>query len=471
MNTILNDTQREKYKSDIQTLFSLCPQTMTRKINRANVQQGFVFNKVKELSDKSSKMLCVGSHEDTACEALIKEGYDITSIDPAINMDLNTFYSKSKEKRYNIIFSTSVIEHVENDELFIDQICKLLKPNGYGVLTCDFKDGYKNGDPKPNEDHRLYTKDDLLIRLNTILKRNNCAIFGEIDYDHPPDFQYYEHVYSFATYVFKKELSTKTIDFVAGGMMGDFIHAMSVVKNICTREDARANIHISDHPKYRGDIWRYGVQKAHDDLRELVISQEYVNSFQTLSGHGYVKYQNLNNWRSYVVSQLGKEGGYKKCWSEFMREVYAYQVPAEYKWLNIIPDQRYKDIVVIHRSPQRHNNDFPWGQVLAQIHNDILFLTSNEGEFNNFEFKSGKIKLHLASTISEMATIIGSCKYFIGNQSSPFALACAVDTPRLVELHSEASGFYMGEEKYSRNMSWYLDDSKKHISENSLIKL
>lgn len=203
MNIILDNKQRDKYKSVIDELFYLCPEMMSRKINGANVQQAFMFDTVRNLSNKNSKLLCIGSFEDTACESLMKLGYNITAIDPVINTNLNDFFNKSKEK-YDLIFSTSVIEHVEDDELFIEQICKLLKNGGYGVLTCDFNDNYKNGDGKPGEDFRLYTKKDLLKRLNSVLNNNDCKIIGDVDYDSLPDFQYGIYKYSFATYNFIK---------------------------------------------------------------------------------------------------------------------------------------------------------------------------------------------------------------------------------------------------------------------------
>lgn len=215
MNIILNDIQRDNYKRVIEELHKLCPETIQRKIPRANIQQAFVLDTVQSLvSSKSSPMLAVGSYEDTASEALKKLGYNIVEIDPLVNgYDLNSYFNEffysnisllPRTKLYEIIFSTSVIEHVENDEVFIDQICKLLKPGGYGVLTCDFNNSYVQGGPKPGEDYRLYTKDDLLVRLNAVLQKNGCSIYGVIDYDHLPDFQYGIYTYSFATYVFRK---------------------------------------------------------------------------------------------------------------------------------------------------------------------------------------------------------------------------------------------------------------------------
>lgn len=206
MNIILNDKARKDYEIDINLISVLCPDTFAKKIPRANVQQAFVLNQVMKLIplELKNNLLCVGSFEDTACEALIKIGYDITAIDPCINMSLDTFYKSNKDK-FDTIFSTSVIEHVEDDELFLDQICKLLCSSGYGILTCDFNDSWEHGMPKPNEDYRLYTKYDLLQRFNNILISNDCELVGDIDYDAEPDFIYNGHLYSFATYVFKKK--------------------------------------------------------------------------------------------------------------------------------------------------------------------------------------------------------------------------------------------------------------------------
>lgn len=204
MNIILDDTQRETHREIIYEISVLCPETISRKIPRANIQQAFVLNKVRHFSTKDSEILCVGSYEDTACESLIRLGYNVIGIDPTLNASLEEYF-KSTDKKFDVIFSTSVIEHVENDELFIDHICKLLKPNGYGVLTCDFNNSYKSGDGKPSEDFRLYTKNDLLVRLNKILNDNGCEMFGTIDYDGVPDFVYGIYTYSFASYVFKKK--------------------------------------------------------------------------------------------------------------------------------------------------------------------------------------------------------------------------------------------------------------------------
>ena len=215
-NKLLDDRQRALYRNSIEELFKLCPEKMSRKIVEANVQQGFVFDTVKKFTDTGSKILCVGAYEDTAAESLRKLGYTITEIDSMdsiwggidsefiINSDLNTFTENYHSDLLDVVFSTSVIEHVEDDELFLDQICKLLNCGGYGIITCDFNDSYKSGDPKPVVDYRLYTINDLSVRFLEILEKNNCSIFGHFDWSGPPDFDNGQARYSFASYVFRK---------------------------------------------------------------------------------------------------------------------------------------------------------------------------------------------------------------------------------------------------------------------------
>lgn len=205
MNTLLNDEWRKSLEIEIGILTEACPEMIARKYSRANVQQAFVYSKVKEFATEHSRILSVGSFEDTAYETLHKEGYDIVGIDPVVNMGLAEFFRQNYGVNfYDVLFSTSVIEHVEDDEKFIDQICKLLKPEGYGVLTCDFRDDWQKGDPKPVEDVRLYTEYDLVERLRLVLERNNCNLVGDVNYYGEPDFTYGIYQYSFASYVFRK---------------------------------------------------------------------------------------------------------------------------------------------------------------------------------------------------------------------------------------------------------------------------
>jgi len=207
MNKLLNQKEHANYVAALKLMEEHSPEMLGRKIKEATIQQAFTLQTALDLTPKGGLVLSAGSWEDTATESLKKLGYDVIDVDPAINSDLKTYFDNNPDKHGKIdsVVSTSVIEHVERDEEFIDCICKLLKNGGYGIVTMDYNNGYLNGGvSKPNEDVRLYTEFDLRIRLNNILEDNECELL-EADYSGENDFHYAGHWYTFATFVFKKK--------------------------------------------------------------------------------------------------------------------------------------------------------------------------------------------------------------------------------------------------------------------------
>lgn len=209
-NRILDDAARTLYQPAVDALMNMLPATMAKKLPRANVQQAFVFDTayrfIQEFGNKP-RMLCVGSYEDTASWALQKMGYAVDDIDPMVNYFLQEYVTKPTVKpgSYDIIFSTSVIEHDPDDASFMQAIETLLSPGGVAIITCDFKDGWKPGDLKPEVDARLYTQSDMTERL--LKQAPRCSLVGEANWHCPnPDFIYLEkYNYTFATLTIRKK--------------------------------------------------------------------------------------------------------------------------------------------------------------------------------------------------------------------------------------------------------------------------
>lgn len=248
------------------------------------------------------------------------------------------------------------------------------------------------------------------------------------------------------------------VTFVAGGMMGDFIHSLYVVKNICEQKGEKANLFITNG--HGGDVWRFDMSKTHQDVCELIFKQPYINRFEVLDLNNIPPdFINLNDWRRTLIHTAA---GYVKCWSEVLTECYNFPIPKEYKWLDVDPYPATVGKTLIHRSVHRINGAFPWQSVLDKVEGEILFLTSNMIEWDRFQFKSDRITPLFVPTVSEMAAAIGSCKMFIGNQSAPFAIASALNVPRLVELDADPARFYIDEIKYSDKISYFLDHNTKY---------
>ena len=207
-NRILDNAARRLYEPAVTKLTELVPKTMSKKVSGANVQQAFVFDTVYRFlsSQQNAKVLCVGSHEDTASMSLTRMGFRIDEIDPTVNYTLQEYVTKPSTRKhsYTIVFSTSVIEHVPDDESFIKCVADLLAPGGVAVLTCDYKDGWTSDEPIPIGNARFYTQHDLRNRLLPLM--SNCVLIDEPQWDCPdPDFHYLgKYRYTFATFVVRR---------------------------------------------------------------------------------------------------------------------------------------------------------------------------------------------------------------------------------------------------------------------------
>lgn len=200
-NKILGDLDRTELLPLVTDMFAKCPKMMATKYPAANVQQAFILNEILRIDPpKTDPILCVGCVDDTAAEYLRISGYNIIGIDPEINFSLAE-YKRTCNLKFNIIFSTSVIEHVKEDEQFTRDICELLNVNGVAILTCDFRE--KSGPVHPL-DVRFYNEHDLLTRLGNIIASYNCKLVGEPNWKGEPNFFYEGYHYSFATWMFIK---------------------------------------------------------------------------------------------------------------------------------------------------------------------------------------------------------------------------------------------------------------------------
>lgn len=256
LNRILTNADRRYYALLIDEMKKAIPEMMANKIEQANVQQAFAVDQIRRIYRPGYSVLCVGAYMDTACAFLKKSGISIVEIDPAINIDLDQFRNTYTGLPFDIIFSVSVIEHVANDEQFIADICKLLKPGGVAILTMDFKEGWTPAPrrsplasppapvasrpvvtsrnmrrPLPFErvaphitrvaanktslpvdkgdhalipgDYRFYTSQDY-ARLARVMQAYDCFLLDEFSPDSPPDFEMNGFTYGFSTMIFCK---------------------------------------------------------------------------------------------------------------------------------------------------------------------------------------------------------------------------------------------------------------------------
>lgn len=104
---------------------------------------------------------------------------------------------------------------------------------------------------------------------------------------------------------------------------------------------------------------------------------------------------------------------------------------------------------VFNRTPRYNTPDFPWKAVADKWRSEAVFV-GTEREHSNFQAMFGKVKYHPTPTLLDLARVIAGCRLFVGNQSTPLALAHGLGMPVYVE-----------EDRYSRNChfvrkrAWY----------------
>jgi hypothetical protein len=107
----------------------------------------------------------------------------------------------------------------------------------------------------------------------------------------------------------------------------------------------------------------------------------------------------------------------------------------DFGFLNNIPDSKgYSNTIIFHRSFRYRNPNFPLSEILREFSDRILFIGFDD-EYRDIQ-KTFNVKIPrvIAKDALQMASLIKSSFWFLGNQSSPMALAFGVGANILQEV-------------------------------------
>ena len=223
--------------------------------------------------------------------------------------------------------------------------------------------------------------------------------------------------------------TSSTINYICGGKLGDFIHTLYVVMVNHQLSGRKGNVYITGDTKWGGDVFSFDVSQTYKELYPIVMEQSYVNSFSIYTD---AKIDiNLNNFRR-------NNNILNRSWLEIMST--SFNIPLiEKPWITIKDiNENYRDKVLIHRSVLihqstiRHLPNFPEKLFHIIKQNKCLFIGTKE-EYDIFPYKE-EVPLELLPTLHEKYVAINSCKFFVGNQSSPLAMAYSINKSALGEL-------------------------------------
>lgn len=222
-------------------------------------------------------------------------------------------------------------------------------------------------------------------------------------------------------------------NFLLGGRTGDLIHALYVVKNTPGKHD----LFITDRRDLHSDGFHYPLEKTFEELTPIIKTQDYCNSFQIYKDEECI---NLSMWRRYA---------YTASWTQLLSNT--FNIPANGEpWIKIDKQFGWDERIVIHASMVEARRGFHWQLIMDKYEGQCVFI-GNKNEYEAFPFKVPRLE---PDNLESYFKIINGCKFFIGNQSAPLAIAHSLGTPRLAVLNEVDKIHYVGEEKFHNGFYW-----------------
>jgi hypothetical protein len=247
----------------------------------------------------------------------------------------------------------------------------------------------------------------------------------------------------------KKNEDNNFINYLVGGRLGDFFQTLYVIKQKYKQTGKKGNVYITDKwEEYGGDVFREPLTKTYNELLPLIYEQEYINNFEIFN-YQIDDFINLNDWRSkdnLIVDNFP--------WIKLFNKVYLsdFNDLTYEPWIKTSKNNHgFNDLVVIHRAPYRTTDKINWEFLLKN--NNCIFVGFDWAQYLKFPYKH-LVGFHKIETISELCSILNTCKFYVGNQTGPTSIAHSMDIPRLIELCDEDAMHYVGEEIYLPKLNW-----------------
>ena len=205
------------------------------------------------------------------------------------------------------------------------------------------------------------------------------------------------------------------IVYVSGGLLGDFIHQLSVINENYIKSGRKGILYIANN--IGGDNFAFGLQKAYDDTYPLISTQDYIEEYKIYNNEPYDI--NLTDWRRSTLL-------YRENWYKIFKQKYDVEW-GKHKWLNINPlpltDNKWKDMILINYSTRRPTTTLNFKDLYDKYRDKLLFISFSYEDYSHFIEHSGiYTQLYIPNSLEEFAIAINNCKLFIGGLSAPLAL-------------------------------------------------
>jgi hypothetical protein len=217
----------------------------------------------------------------------------------------------------------------------------------------------------------------------------------------------------------------KILNFIHSGHCGDLIYALPMIKELAKTH--KCNFYIKSNEIMPVSYFKHpaGNVYINDRILNLLLpvlkNQSYINLADKYNGQTIDV--DLDLFRKLPVNILFNS-------PRWYFHICGIQVDLSKPYMDVPLHTDLKDKIVIHRT-FRYRNDFISYKFLSN-YDEIIFIGIKE-EFEDLKKDVPNLILYDCKDYLEMASIIKSCRFFIGNQSVAYPIAEALKVPRILE--------------------------------------
>ncbi|MBI5372025.1 MAG: hypothetical protein HZA79_08365 [Sphingobacteriales bacterium] len=223
-------------------------------------------------------------------------------------------------------------------------------------------------------------------------------------------------------------LRKDAVHFKHFGLIGDIIYAIPAMKVLAGDRKIHLHLQINQKTLYKKSMkhpneGKILTEKSVSMLAPLLLSQPEFAVCDILTDQP-VDYD-LDEFRNYPFDYNTNH----ICRWYF--HMYGITADLGQPWLRVNPDHSFKDEIVIARSFRYRAPGISYD--FLRNYPDITFVGLKE-EYEDMKKAIPGLKYRVVTDFLEFAQIIAGCKFFIGNQSFPFAVAEGLKVKRVLEL-------------------------------------
>ncbi len=221
---------------------------------------------------------------------------------------------------------------------------------------------------------------------------------------------------------------TGAVHFKHFGLVGDIIYAIPAMKTLAGEKKIHLHLQINQKSLYKKSMQHANkekilTEKSVEMLAPLLLSQPGFASCDILT-YQKIDYD-LDEFRKFPFDYNTNH----ICRWYF--HMYGITADLSKPWLTVTPDASFSNEIVIARSFRYRAPGISYDFLKAYPN---LTFVGLKDEYEDLKQTLPALKYKGVTNFLELAQVIAGCKFFIGNQSFPFALAEALKVKRVLEV-------------------------------------